>query len=102
MGVNSIVLTEKEQKEIIKERTKRAEKMIEAIKKELDEANLKLNMVASDDPDKTNKILEAAKITKSCQDNFEMWSKYLQDIPNIIMNRSKKNSKRSLKSFMLE
>ena len=93
MGVNSVVLTEKEQKEIIEKRLENTEKNISKIQKQLDEANLKLNMIASDDPDKANKILEAADETKKIHDILEMWTQYKKDISNIVMNRSKKISK---------
>lgn len=96
MGVNSIMLSEKEQKEIVEKRTKNAKENIDLFKKQLDEANLKLNMIASDDPDKANKILKAAEQTKKIHDILEMWTQYKKDIPNIIMNRSKKIPKEIL------
>ncbi len=90
VGVNTVFLSEKEQIEIIEKRTKNAESNMDIYKKLLDEANLELNMIASDDPDKTKKILEASGKSKQLHDVLEMWTKYKTDIPNVIMNRSKK------------
>ncbi len=90
MGVNIVILSEKEKKEIIKERVNQAKKRITLTQKELEEANLKLNMIPDNDPDKTNKILEAAETTSKYQNALIIWENYEKDIPNMIMNRSKK------------
>ena len=72
MGANMVVLTEKEQTGIIEKRTTNAEANISIFKKQLDEANLELNMITSYDPDKANNILEAAEKTKKIHDVLEM------------------------------
>lgn len=90
MGANTVLLTEKEKKNIIEKRLTSTEKNIIFYKEQLDEANQKLNSIASDDPEKTNKILETAEITKGIHDMGEVYEKYLKDIPNIMFNRSKK------------
>jgi len=90
MGVNSVILSDKEKKKIIEKRIQMANNGLNISLKELDEANLKVNMIASDDPNKTKKILEAVSVTSTLQNDVTMWKNYIQDIPNIEINRSKK------------
>ena len=90
MGANTVLLTENDKKNIIEKRLTSAKKSIIFYKEQLDEENQKLNSIASDDPDKTNKILETAELTKVLHDIVEMYEKYLKAIPNIMFNRSKK------------
>jgi len=90
MGVNIVILSEKEKKEIIEKRITITKNHIVFTQKKLEEANLKLNMIPDDDPDKTNKILEAAKDTSKYQNEIIILKKYEKDIPNVIMNRSRK------------
>ena len=56
----------KSKREIIEKRNKNAEyNILRYFKNSLDEANLELNMIASDDPNKTEKILQASEKAKT-------------------------------------
>lgn len=90
MGVTSVELSDKDKKKIIESRLDIAESMIESTQSSLDQANLNLNMIASNDPDKQKKILESAEITKAIHDKLEMWQKFKDDVSIVFMNRSKK------------
>jgi len=90
VGINTVILSEKDQKLIVEKRLELSKQNMAISKKLLDEANLKVNMIASNDPDKSEKILTETEKTSKLHNYFTMWEEYHKVIPQIIMNRSKK------------